>query len=168
MAGAFAFRRRDGAGLGRLSGLKAIDAAHEQAAQQAETLWEQLGPALVRERKSKAPRIPVLVAAAIGAAGILFASGVFGPPAAYFAEYRTSTGEVRRVTLKDGSQVDLDSGTSFDVTPRPAAQSLCMAARFLWRSRPIRTGPSRWWRQTAPRRRSAPHLPFAAKTTLRR
>lgn len=94
---------------------KAIDAAHEFAAQQAETLWEQLGPALVRERKSKGPGIPILLAAAIGVAGILFASGAFGPPAAYFAEYQTSTGEIRRVTLRDGSQVDLDSGTSFDV-----------------------------------------------------
>lgn len=94
---------------------KATDAAHERAAKQAEALWEQLGPALVRERKSKGPSVPVLLAAAIGIAGVLFASGVFGPPAAYFAEYQTSTGEIRRVTLKDGSQVDLDSGTSFDV-----------------------------------------------------
>lgn len=94
---------------------KAFDDAHARAAGQAEKLWERLGPALVRERKSGRKTIPVLIVAAVGLAGIAFAAGLFGPPAAFFADYSTSIGEIRSVTLRDGSQVDLDSGTSFDV-----------------------------------------------------
>src|SRR5262245_32781357 len=94
---------------------KGADAAHQRAADQAETLWERLGPALARERKPGGRKLPVLLAAAIGLAAIAFAGGVFGPPASYFAEYRSATGEIRSVTLRDGSQVDLDTGTSFDV-----------------------------------------------------
>jgi transmembrane sensor len=32
-----------------------------------------------------------------------------------FADYKTATGEIRTVVLADGSEVDVDSGTSFDV-----------------------------------------------------
>jgi transmembrane sensor len=94
---------------------KAADEAHIRAAAQAETLWEQLGPALVRERKSRNKTIPAVIAAAVALVGIAFVVGLFGPPASFFADYRTSIGEIRSVTLGDGSQVDLDSGTSFDV-----------------------------------------------------
>lgn len=93
---------------------KATSEAHRRAAAQAEQLWERLGPALVRP-KARGRTIPLLLAAAIGLGAAAFAAGLFGPPASYFADYRTGTGEIRSVTLRDGSQVDLDSGTSFDV-----------------------------------------------------
>jgi transmembrane sensor len=94
---------------------KAADDVHANAARQAEKLWEQLGPALVQQRKSGNKTIPVLLAGAVALAGIAFAAGLFGPPASFFADYRSGVGEIRSVTLRDGSQVDLDSGTSFDV-----------------------------------------------------
>lgn len=94
---------------------KAADDAHAHAAAQAEKLWEQLGPALMRERKSGNRSIPALIVGAVALAAIAFAAGLFGPPASFFADYRSSVGEIRSVTLRDGSQVDLDSATSFDV-----------------------------------------------------
>jgi transmembrane sensor len=51
----------------------------------------------------------------IALSSLAFASGLFGPPASYFADFSTSVGEIRTVTLKDGSRVDLDTATSFDV-----------------------------------------------------
>ncbi len=94
---------------------KAASDAHMLAAAQAEKLWEQLGPALARERKSGSKTVPALLAGVVALAGIAFAVGLFGPPASFFADYSTGIGEIRSVTLRDGSQVDLDSGTSFDV-----------------------------------------------------
>lgn len=91
------------------------DAARGKAAEDAEKLWETLGPALTPPKPPRKPIIPGLVLAALCLAGIAFASGVFGPPASFFADYRTSVGEVKTITLGDGSRVDLDTATSFDV-----------------------------------------------------
>lgn len=89
---------------------------HRRAGAAAKQLWEQVGPALVQGRKSRNRSIPVVLAVAIGLSALAFFSGLFGPPASFFADYRSSTGEVRSVTLRDGSKVDLDTGTSFDVS----------------------------------------------------
>jgi len=90
--------------------------AHKLAAARAKTLWEQLGPTLAPRKGPRKPGIPVVIAAAVGLAALGFAGGLFGPPASFFADYRSRTGEVRSVMLRDGSQVDLDTGTSFDVS----------------------------------------------------
>jgi transmembrane sensor len=95
---------------------KAASEQHRHAAAEAEALWEQLGPSLARYKKSRNRTIPVIVVAAIGLSAAAFAGGLFGPPAAYFAEYQSSTGEVRHVVLRDGSRVALDTATSFDVS----------------------------------------------------
>jgi transmembrane sensor len=89
--------------------------AHKQAAARAMRMWEQLGPTLTASKK-RAPRLPVVLAASVGIAALAFWSGAFGPPASYFADYKSSTGEVRSVVIRDGSEVDLDTGTSFDVS----------------------------------------------------
>lgn len=96
---------------------KAISADHARAAGRAEELWEGVAPALKGGQKSRGNKtIPVLLALAVALASVALAAGVFGPPAAsFFADYSTATGEIRTVTLRDGSEVDLDSGTSFDV-----------------------------------------------------
>jgi transmembrane sensor len=90
--------------------------AHTLAARRAKSMWEQLGQTLTRQGKPRKPTIPVLVVAALGFSALAFAGGIFGPPASLFADHRSSTGEVRTVTLRDGSRVDLDTGTSFDVS----------------------------------------------------
>lgn len=95
---------------------KAADPEHAAAGARAERLWTMLGPALA-SRKVKGPkRIPVVLAAGAALAALAVASGLFGPPAAYVADERTGVGERRGVTLADGSKVELDTGTSFDVT----------------------------------------------------
>lgn len=98
--------------------------AHKLAAKRAKLMWEQLGPPLTRQSKPRKPGIPVVIVAAVGIAALAFAGGIFGPPASYFADYQTSTGEVRTVTLRDGSQVDIDTGTSFDVSERDRTLTL--------------------------------------------
>jgi transmembrane sensor len=95
---------------------KAASDEHRRAAQEADSLWEQLGPSLQRYKKSRNRTIPMIVVAAVGLAATAFAAGLFGPPAAYFAEYQSSTGQVRQVVLRDGSRVDLDTATSFDMS----------------------------------------------------
>jgi transmembrane sensor len=92
-----------------------FDEAHGKAADKAEKLWQRLGPALTQGKGRRGPPIISLVVAALCLAGIAFASVVFGPVSSYFAEYQTSVGEIRSVMLRDGSSVDLDTATSFDV-----------------------------------------------------
>lgn len=92
---------------------RAFDDSHEEAAKNAEALWERLGPVLSRKRGRRI--ITGLMIAAFGLSAVAFAFGLFGSPASLLADYRTSVGEIRSVTLVDGSQVDLDTATSFDV-----------------------------------------------------
>jgi len=89
---------------------------HRRASARAKRIWDQIGASLLAQRKPKTPKIPIIIVAAIGLAAASFFGGLFGPPASFFADYRSSTGEVRSVTLRDGSEVDLDTGTSFDVS----------------------------------------------------
>jgi transmembrane sensor len=89
---------------------------HRRASAKAKRIWDQIGASLLTQRKPKTPKIPIIIAAAVGLAAASFFGGLFGPPASFFADYRSSTGEVRSVLLRDGSEVDLDTGTSFDVS----------------------------------------------------
>ncbi|MDO9413873.1 MAG: FecR domain-containing protein [Pseudolabrys sp.] len=93
------------------------DDEHKRAAKRAKLMWEQVGTTLTRQSRPGKSKLPVIIMMTmIGLAGAGFAGGLAGPPAAFFADYQSSTGEVRTVTLADGSQVDLDTGTSFDVS----------------------------------------------------
>jgi transmembrane sensor len=94
---------------------RAADEDHRKAAKAAEKLWESLGPVLRKKPRRAPPALMVLLAAGVVAAIVaVFASGMFGPIEAYFADYRSGVGQVRSVTLADGSRIDLDTGTSFD------------------------------------------------------
>jgi transmembrane sensor len=96
---------------------KATSADHARAAGRAEEIWEGVAPALKGGQKFRSNKtVPVLLALAVALASVALVVGVFGPPAAsFFADYSTATGEIRTVFLRDGSEVDLDSGTSFDI-----------------------------------------------------
>lgn len=91
-------------------------AEHRRAAEEAKNIWQQINSSLPGPRKPKTPKLPVVVLLAMGLATIAFASGLFGPPRSFFADYRSATGELRHVVLRDGSAVDIDTGTSFDVS----------------------------------------------------
>lgn len=93
---------------------KAADPEHRRAADRAESLWQKLGPALAR-RRVKPKSLPVVLLIAAGLTALLIGSGLFEPPLFIFADQRTAVGERRTVTLTDGSQVDIDSETAFDV-----------------------------------------------------
>ena len=88
---------------------------HQAAGVRAQRIWDQIGASLVKTYRSRMPKLPVILAAVIGLGAFTFLSGQFGPPASFFADYRSSTGEIRSVTLRDGSEITLDTGTSFDV-----------------------------------------------------
>lgn len=123
---------------------KTADAEREAASARAERLWTMLGPALAN-RKVKGPkRIPVVLAAAAALAALAFASGLFGPPASYFADERTGVGERRSMTLADGSKVELDTGTSFDIAEGGRSLTLYTGQVFVTvardPTRPFRVG----------------------------
>lgn len=87
--------------------------AHRIAAEHAETIWHRIGTASVRRKPP--PRLPIIIIGLVALSTLAFALGLFGEPRAYFADYRTAVGEQRAVTLQDGSHIEMDSGTSFDV-----------------------------------------------------
>ena len=88
-------------------------AERRAAADYAESIWHGIGPAAARKKPKKT--IPVIVIGVLGLTTFGFALGLFGEPRSYFADYQTAIGERKIVTLRDGSQVDIDSGTSFDI-----------------------------------------------------
>lgn len=94
---------------------KAANSEQRHAADFAERLWERLGPALKPKRRPRGRGAAIAVVTLAVLAGAGFAGGLFGPPAAYFADHRTSLGERRTVALADGSTMELDANTSVDI-----------------------------------------------------
>lgn len=91
---------------------------HEAAAREAETIWQGLGIAGDRvrrsERKARLTRRAVLGGAIVAGGGILLErSGLVGPH--LFADHVTGIGEQRSVTLADGSSVSLNAGSALSV-----------------------------------------------------
>ncbi|MBO0493764.1 FecR family protein [Pseudomonas sp. Marseille-Q1929] len=68
-----------------------------------------------RQRISRRESLKLLGLVA-GAAGLTWFGRDYTPLPALVADYRTATGEQRRVTLDDGSQVQLNSATAIDST----------------------------------------------------
>ena len=68
-----------------------------------------------RQRISRRESLKLLGLMA-GAAGLTWFGRDYTPLPALVADYRTATGEQRRVTLDDGSQVQLNSATAIDST----------------------------------------------------
>lgn len=70
-----------------------------------------LGRTPVQQRRQAVKKLALLIAAV--PAGVLAYQQL--PVAAWQAAYRTATGERRRVQLADGSRVQMNTGTAFDV-----------------------------------------------------
>lgn len=94
---------------------KTANAPQRRAADEAERLWERLGSALARKPRSKLRRISQLSMVLVALAATSFAAGLFGAPASYFPDERTAVGELRTLTLPDGSRLELDSDSRVDI-----------------------------------------------------
>ncbi|MFQ6574347.1 FecR family protein [Pseudomonas sp. UM16] len=96
---------------------RALSPAHTQAAQEAEALWGDLGQtraaseltaAVPRQRRWGSALAASLVLALIGYGG-------WQQAPALLADYHTRVGQQQRITLADGSQVLLNSGSALSV-----------------------------------------------------
>jgi transmembrane sensor len=106
---------------------KAASAENRLAADRAETLWQKLGPALARPQRSKPKSIPIiLVLLLAGLAAMLVGSGWFGPPRYLFADQKTAVGEHKEIVLADGSKVEVDSDTAFDIDVSQSKRELTL------------------------------------------
>jgi len=87
--------------------------AHQRAAREAEALWQSIGPAIQRPqpRRKTGPALIALLALGLG----LWLTTLTGLPRDWLADLRTGTGELRSVTLADGSQLLLDADSSIDI-----------------------------------------------------
>jgi transmembrane sensor len=104
---------------------KALSPRNRNAAERAEALWESLGPALVRRRIKPKP-LAIILFLVGGLIAALIGSGLYGPPAHLFADQRTAFGERRSITLVDGSNVDIDANTAFDIRITAASRQLIL------------------------------------------
>lgn len=94
-----------------------LSAEHLAAAEEAEALWGDIGHTEAAARLSVVPRRSRRWGSAIAASLVLALVGYGGwqQAPALLADYHTSTGERRTVTLEDGSRVTLNSASAFSV-----------------------------------------------------
>jgi len=94
-----------------------LSAEHRLAAEDAEALWGDIGQTQVAAQLPLAPRRRRPWGAAIAAAALLALVGYGGwqQAPALLADYHTSTGERRTLTLEDGSRVTLNSASALSV-----------------------------------------------------
>ncbi len=103
---------------------------HECAAQEAEAIWQGVGPAGDRVRTAgrkilhrKMTRRALLGVGAVGVAGaMLGVSGAFGPS----ADYETAIAEQRRIVLPDGSTALLNADSVLAVNFSPERRALTL------------------------------------------
>jgi len=91
-----------------------IDAAHARASQAAEHLWESLGSPLARRKPSATLKVIALLSMLAVGAGV-FSGGLMDMRDQLLADVKTGPLEQRSLTLADGSQIELDGGTSLDI-----------------------------------------------------
>ena len=95
---------------------KTSNAAQMAASQAAEALWENIGPAVKRPTIKKAITQLLVILVLFG--GVLSA-GVqqqfIDSPVSWLADYRTSTEPSERITLADGSYLQMDASTQVDI-----------------------------------------------------
>lgn len=96
---------------------RGLSAEHLAAAEDAEALWGDIGQTEAAAQLPAAPRRRRHWGSAIAASLVLALVGYGGwlQAPALLADYHTSTGERRTVTLEDGSRVTLNSASAFSV-----------------------------------------------------
>jgi transmembrane sensor len=115
---------------------RASDPAHEAAWQRAELVCSTLAgvPAALRQTAEAAPRSPQRRAVLYGLAGLIAAGPALwlasqsAPWQAWRAAIRTARGEIRHMTLPDGTQLVLNTDTAIDVRFDGAARLVVLHA----------------------------------------
>lgn len=104
-------------------------ADHEAAARLAETMWQALPQTHTAQAFVAPPRRerrPLRWAALAAGLGALALTGLSEPAKVYFADYATAVGERRALTLEDGSQVWLNSGSALSVNYSAARREISL------------------------------------------
>ena len=115
---------------------RASDPAHETAWQRAELVCSTLAsvPPALRQTADAAPQSPQRRAVLYGLAGLIAAGPVLwlasqsAPWQAWRAAIRTAKGEIRHMTLPDGTQLVLNTDTAIDVRFDDAARQVVLHA----------------------------------------
>lgn len=90
------------------------DAAHTGAWRSLERMWGGLDAVAARAGRRRPRRLKRAAAAALVLAGLVVLGWAMAPEG-LFADHRTATGELRTVTLADGSRVELGAASALDV-----------------------------------------------------
>jgi len=125
---------------------RARSPAHDDAAREAETLWQEIGETPMAQafaagafaadaavvafapRRSLSRRLWLTGAVAASAALLVGGSGAFGPMAGLFADHVTRRGERREVVLPDGSVAWLNSESAISVAYRADSRRISLTA----------------------------------------
>lgn len=95
---------------------RGLSAAHQAAAVEAEALWGDLGQTQAAADLAKPPRRrPWGAAIAASLLAAMLGYGGWQQAPVLLADYHTSTGERRTITLEDGSKVTLNSASALSV-----------------------------------------------------
>lgn len=95
-----------------------------QAWDRAQALWDRLHPATQEIGRQR--RMTRRAALSVGAAALLAPALFWTTRPGRFADHRTAAGETRRLTLEDGSTVDLAAGSALSVAYGPARRALVL------------------------------------------
>ncbi|MFE0754363.1 FecR family protein [Inquilinus sp. NPDC058860] len=108
----------------------AADPAHGREIDTLAGLWADLGR-IPDPRPSALPRTPLFGRRRVLAGGLAFAGlggavALTGLPPALTSDIRTGTGELRTVTLADGTRVDLDAGSALSLAFSDSAREVSL------------------------------------------
>lgn len=95
-----------------------------EAWDRAQSLWDRLHPAT--QEMGRQRRLTRRAALSVGAAAVLAPVLFWSTRPGRFADYRTAAGETRRLTLEDGSTVDLAAGSALSQAYGPARRGLTL------------------------------------------
>jgi len=97
---------------------QAKDPRRRQVLEQIQRMWQATEPAQARRRQRRRQLT------GLGAVLLLVLAGAQLPWAYWGADYRTAAGEIRTLTLPDGSQVVLNSGSAIDLDYSDATRTV--------------------------------------------
>jgi transmembrane sensor len=122
---------------------RSLSAAHDRAFAAAERIWAMAGEreslavasASPRRRWSRWRSHPKKLTAALASAAAIAGLALFSAPTLtlmWQSDYRTGTGEMRRLTLADGSSVTLDTATAIAVDDKDGHRGVRLLAGRAW------------------------------------
>lgn len=97
---------------------QAADPRHQQVLEQMQQMWQATDPAQTRRRKRR------YLSTGLGSLLLMAWLGSHLPWAYWGADYRTASGEIRNLTLPDGSRIVLNSDSAIDLDYSDKARTL--------------------------------------------